>query len=82
MNGVRTLITQHFPFHMPPRRQSSVKIPMTPYEDELLLIAVRLDSAARHWERQLGKNKAVDASWMKDSMGEELVSSIHSFQPD
>ena len=55
---------------------------MTPYEDELLLIAVRLDSAARHWERQLAKNKAVDAAWMKDGMGEELVSLIYSFQLD
>ena len=63
---------------MPPRRQTSVKIAITPYEDELLLIAVRLDSAIRHWEKQLEKNKAVDAAWMKEGMGNELVSLTHS----
>ena len=64
---------------MPPQHQTSVKIAITLYEDELLLIAVCLDSAIRHWEKQLEKNKAINAAWMKEGMGNKLVSLTHSF---
>jgi hypothetical protein len=59
---------------MPPKRKgTSGAIPLTPYEEELLTIAVRLDSAVRYWEKQLHKGEDVDAMWMTEGFGNELV---------
>lgn len=62
---------------MPPKREANRKPALNVYELELFRIAVRLDGAVRYWERMKSKNIEVDAKWMKEGMGEELVSQIN-----
>jgi hypothetical protein len=46
---------------------------LTPYEEDLLLVAVRLDSAVQYWEKQLNKGVQIDDLWMTEGFGDELV---------
>jgi len=56
---------------------TSGPISTTEYEEALFPIAVRLDCAVRHWEKQLRKGNHLDATWMTECFGEELVREIY-----